>query len=56
MREEDFIISKTDMKGRITYGKRIFIEFSGYSEAELLGSTTCSTSWKPVSGNSARPW
>lgn len=38
MREEDFIVSKTDLKGRITYGNRIFIEFSGYSERELLGS------------------
>ncbi len=38
MREDDFIVSKTDLKGRITYGNRIFIEFSGYSESELLGS------------------
>jgi PAS domain S-box-containing protein len=38
MREEDFIVSKTDLKGRITYGNRIFIEFSGYSEAELIGT------------------
>lgn len=38
MREDDFIVSKTDLKGRITYGNRIFIEFSGYEEAELLGS------------------
>lgn len=38
MREDDFIVSKTDLKGRISYGNRIFIEFSGYSEAELLGA------------------
>ena len=38
MREDDFIISKTDLKGRLTYCNRIFIEFSGYSESELLGS------------------
>lgn len=38
MRENDFIVSKTDPKGRITYGNRIFIEFSGYSEEELLGA------------------
>ena len=36
MREDDFIVSKTDPKGRITYANRIFIEFSGYSERELL--------------------
>jgi PAS domain S-box-containing protein len=38
MREDDFIISKTDLKGRITYCNRIFIEFSGYTEEELLGA------------------
>ncbi len=38
MREEDFIVSMTDIKGRLTYGNRIFIEFSGYSEAELIGT------------------
>jgi len=37
LREEDFLVSKTDLKGRITYGNRIFIEFSGYAEGELLG-------------------
>ena len=38
MRENDFIVSKTDPTGRITYGNRIFIEFSGYGESELLGA------------------
>lgn len=38
MREDDFIVSKTDLKGRITYCNRIFMEFSGYSEKELLGA------------------
>ncbi|WP_239003118.1 PAS domain-containing protein [Dechloromonas sp. TW-R-39-2] len=38
MRENDFIVSKTNAKGIITYGNPIFIEFSGYTEAELLGS------------------
>jgi len=37
MRDDDFIVSKTDAKGRLTYCNRIFIEFSGYSEPELLG-------------------
>jgi len=38
MREDDFIVSKTDLKGRITYGNRVFVEFSGYEEEELLGA------------------
>lgn len=38
MRDDDFIVSKTDLAGRITYGNRIFIEFSGYDEEELLGT------------------
>jgi len=38
MREGDFIVSKTDTRGIITYGNPIFIEFSGYTEHELLGS------------------
>jgi len=38
MREDDFIVSMTDLKGRITYGNRIFIEFSGYTSEELLGT------------------
>lgn len=38
MRDDDFIVSITDTKGRISYGNRIFIEFSGYTESELLGS------------------
>jgi len=37
MRENDFIVSKTDLTGRITYGNQIFQEFAGYSESELLG-------------------
>ncbi len=37
MNKHDFIVSKTDAKGKITYCNRIFIEFSGYAEAELLG-------------------
>jgi PAS domain S-box-containing protein len=34
----DFLVSKTDMKGRITYVNRVFCEVSGYGEAELLGA------------------
>ncbi len=36
MRDNDFIVSKTDLKGRISYANKIFIEFSGYSQDELL--------------------
>lgn len=37
MREDDFIVSKTDAKGIITYCNRVFIEFAKYEEEELLG-------------------
>ncbi|MCU7834886.1 MAG: PAS domain-containing protein [gamma proteobacterium symbiont of Taylorina sp.] len=38
MRDNDFIVSKTDLKGRITYANKIFIDFGGYSQDELLNS------------------
>jgi PAS domain S-box-containing protein len=37
MRDDDFIVTKTDTVGKLTYCNPIFIEFSGYSEQELLG-------------------
>ncbi|WP_457598671.1 PAS domain-containing protein [Hydrogenimonas sp.] len=36
LKEDDFIVSKTDLKGRIIYGNKMFIELSGYTEEELL--------------------
>ncbi|MDF1875260.1 PAS domain-containing protein [Sulfurimonas sp. SAG-AH-194-I05] len=37
MAKDDFIVSKTDLKGRITYANRIFIDMAEYTEEELLG-------------------
>ncbi len=37
LKADDFIVSKTDTKGRITYVNRIFMELAEYSESELLG-------------------
>jgi len=37
LKEEDFIVSKTDLKSKILYGNQIFIQMSGYAEEELLG-------------------
>ena len=37
MKLNDFIISKTDTKGQITYVNKIFMEMSEYTEEELLG-------------------
>ncbi len=34
----DFIVSKTDARGNIIYGNQIFIEMSGHTEHELIGS------------------
>lgn len=37
MKDEDFIVSKTDLKGRITYANKIFMDMADYTEEELLG-------------------
>lgn len=34
---DDFLVSKTDTKGRITYASPSFVKITGYSEVELLG-------------------
>lgn len=36
LHEHDFIVSKTDLSGRIIYGNRHFIKISGYHESELI--------------------
>lgn len=36
MKPDEFIVSKTDLKGNITYGNETFIQMSGYMENELL--------------------
>lgn len=35
--ENEIIVSKTNLKGHLTYTNRIFMDISGYNEAELLG-------------------
>ena len=35
--EDQIIVSKTDLKGRITYANEVFSEVSGFRESELLG-------------------
>ncbi|WP_156343586.1 PAS domain-containing protein [Limnohabitans sp. 63ED37-2] len=37
MRDDDFIVSKADLKGRITYSNKVFAEYSGFSESEFMG-------------------
>jgi PAS domain S-box-containing protein len=36
--ENDFIVSKTDTKGFITYCNRIFVDMAGWSRYELIGA------------------
>lgn len=35
--EDEVIVSKTDLKGRITYANHVFLKIAGYREAEILG-------------------
>lgn len=37
LHNKDYIVSKTDTKGRIVYVNREFMRISGFSESELLG-------------------
>jgi aerotaxis receptor len=39
LKEGEYIVSKTDLKGRITYVNRPFLEISGFSEEELIGAS-----------------
>ena len=38
MRDDDFIVSKTDKKGYITYFNEVFMEMAGYTPEELMGA------------------
>lgn len=35
--EDEIIVSKTDLKGRITYANDVFLRVSGFREGEILG-------------------
>lgn len=37
MRDDDFIVSKADLKGRIAYSNKVFAEYSGFTESEFMG-------------------
>lgn len=37
MSKNDFIVSKTDLQGHLTYVNKIFMEMGEYTESELLG-------------------
>lgn len=36
--DSEFIVSKTDIEGKIAYGNSLFIKISGFHEKELLGA------------------
>jgi aerotaxis receptor len=38
LKDEDFLISRTDLQGKITYANPAFIKISGYSRDELIGA------------------
>lgn len=35
--KDDIIVSKTDLKGVITYANRVFLELAGYTEDQVIG-------------------
>ena len=37
--EDELIISRTDLQGRITYANETFCDISGYTESELVGKS-----------------
>lgn len=36
--DSEFIVSKTDLKGHITYANRTFLKISGFDEEDILGA------------------
>ncbi|MGQ9659522.1 MAG: methyl-accepting chemotaxis protein [Thermochromatium sp.] len=38
LRDDQLIVSKTDLKGQITYFNRDFVDISGFTEQELMGA------------------
>ena len=38
LNEDDVLISRSDLKGTITYANPVFISVSGYSHQELIGA------------------
>lgn len=38
LQSDDFLVSRTDLKGRITYANLAFIEISGFQHEELIGA------------------
>jgi aerotaxis receptor len=39
LKDDEYIVSKTDLKGRITYVNKPFIDISGFSADELIGAS-----------------
>jgi len=35
---DEIIVSKTDLKGRITYANQVFLRLADYTEQEVLGA------------------
>ncbi|MDX8399301.1 MAG: PAS domain-containing methyl-accepting chemotaxis protein, partial [Gallionellaceae bacterium] len=38
LKDDEFVVSKTDLKGQITYVNSVFLSISGFTEEELIGN------------------
>lgn len=39
--KDEIIVTKTDLKGHITYANRLFCKLAGYTEQQLMGAPHC---------------
>ncbi|MFJ0763718.1 PAS domain-containing protein, partial [Bordetella bronchiseptica] len=56
LREDQYLISRTDTKGRIVYANPAFVEVSGFERDELIGKASAAmpARWRPCTSGCPR--